>query len=130
MAILKRRDVSVLVVKSSHHHLEDRTGSDSDRHLQAGADGVAYLTATGTQLFLDPPLTLEELLPAFACRYKVALVEGGKGSSFPKVELLGGLEPLLSADQVVEQLERGASGCSLAAERFLELLQSRGQSLG
>jgi len=124
---LEGRGFSVLAVKSSHHCLHDLPGSDSHRLLQSGARGTALLGSNGSHLYLDPPLSLEELLPLLARRYQVALIEGGKSSSYPKVELLAGQPPLLSEQQVVGRLQRDAEG---VLEALLEFLDSQGQLLG
>ena len=129
LGLLKERpNLRVLAVKSSHHSFPDQEGSDSYRLAQAGARGVALLGAEGTHLFLDPPASLEDLLPWLAGQYDLALVEGGKWGRYPKVELVGEEPPLLAEDQVVARLPRGDSPTSLdPARRLVELLESKGQ---
>lgn len=104
---MRRDDQKVLLLKSSHHRLVDKEGSDSWRLTGAGASGVVLLAPDGLRMTLDPPPGLEELLAFFAPRFDWALIEGGKSSSLPKVELLAGDDPLLPADQVVGRLSRG-----------------------
>lgn len=129
VAALQKRGLSVLAVKSSHHSVADQQGSDSARLSLAGSAGTVLLAANGSHLYLDPPLRLEELLPLLASRYQVGLVEGGKGSVYPKVELISGQEALLPEEQVVARLERGAKDCPRALEQLLELWDSKGQQL-
>jgi molybdopterin-guanine dinucleotide biosynthesis protein MobB len=125
--VLQGRGLSVLAVKSSHHGLPDLPGSDSHRLSQAGAHGTALLGSNGSHLYLDPPLRMEELLPLLATRYQVALIEGGKSSSYPKVELLAGQPPLLSEQQVVGRLQRDGQS---SLDMLLEFLDRQGQLLG
>ena len=127
---LSQRGISALAVKSSHHDLADSPGTDSHRLAEAGAEGVVLLGKTGIHLF-SHPLTLEEILRVVAGRYEVALVEGGKQSGLPKVELVGTASPMLALDQVVERLPRGRSATDLAPVlRFLQLLESHGEEVG
>ena len=66
--------------------------------------------AVGTHLYLDPPPSLEDMLPLLASRYDYALIEGGKSNSLPKVELLGDEPALLAEDRVLATLRRGDEG--------------------
>jgi molybdopterin-guanine dinucleotide biosynthesis protein MobB len=125
---LRQRGLTVLAVKSSHHSWQDQPGSDSERLGRAGATGVALLGANASQLYLDPPLSPQQLLPLLRDRFQAALIEGGKSSPYPKVELLDGLSPpLLPEHLVVARLLRGQPDCDLACERFLHLWESEGQ---
>lgn len=126
VAALKQQGRSVLAVKSSHHRLQDKVGSDSDRLRAAGADGVGLLALDGCQLFLESSLTLEDLLPLLCSRYEVALIEGGKSTRFPKVELLADSEPLLAAGSAVASLQRGEPECPDVLACFVELIDSKG----
>lgn len=128
MRELHRRGTKVLAVKSSHHQLSDREGTDSHRLAQAGASGVALLTPNASSLFLARPLQLEQLLPLLKGEYELALVEGGKSCSYPKVELLGKLPPLLADHQVVGRLVRSADkDCPQLLADFLAMVESKGQ---
>lgn len=116
----------VLAVKSSHHDLADTEGTDSSRFSQAGADAVVLHGKKGLHLFAHP-WSLEQLLPLLAPSYEIALVEGGKQSAFPKVELLGREPPLLSSEHVVGRLTRGKTVDDLEPVlQFLQLLESHG----
>ncbi len=127
---LNQRGVRALAVKSSHHELADKPGTDSFRLAQAGAEGVVLLGKEGVHLF-SHPLTLDEILSVLSDRYEVALIEGGKQSCYPKVELVGTEPPLLSLEQVVERLPRGRTSTDLGpALRFLRLLESHGEEVG
>lgn len=128
VATLRGDDRKVLVLKSSHHRLDDAPGSDSWRLSQAGAQGVVLRGVDGLRLSLDPPPSLEELLTFLAPRFDVALIEGGKGSTLPKVELLAGEPPLLPRDQVVCQLRRGLRPDDPEPVKvFLDWLERKGQ---
>lgn len=119
VAALRRRAISVLALKSSHHPWDDRQGSDSQRLAEAGADGAVFLGTNGAQLHLEPPPTLAEILAWLAPRYQLALVEGGKSSPYPKVELLADQPPLLDPADTVALLDRASPD---VVERFLRLL--------
>lgn len=119
----------VLACKHSHHDLADQQGTDSGRLAQAGAEGVALLGQKGFHLF-GHPLSLEELLPFLASSYDVALVEGGKRSPFPKVELTDASPVMLDPGQVVAQLQRGDTPeDSRPVTELLQILWSKGASI-
>lgn len=126
---LHRRGIRALACKCSHHDLADDAGSDSDRLAHAGASGVALIGRRGLHLF-HHRLELEELLPILAARYEVALVEGGKSSTLPKVELVADEPALLRPDQVVAYLPRGDDPADLRPARlFLDLLEREGAEI-
>ena len=131
MAHLRLRRRKVLVLKSSHHTLIDKVGSDSHRLALAGADAVILRGVDGCQIALDPPPTVEELLEFLSGRFDFALIEGGKGSSLPKVELLADDEPMLAQESVVGRLRRGECPEDPApVSALLELLESKGRTVG
>ncbi len=128
VAALRQDGRKVLALKSSHHRLIDKEGSDSHKLAQAGAHGVGLRAVDGCQLFLDPPPALEELLALLAGRFEMALIEGGKSSSLPKVELLAGEPALLSVEQVVGRLRRGVEPGDLRpVHELLGFLERKGQ---
>jgi molybdopterin-guanine dinucleotide biosynthesis protein B len=128
---LESRGLRVLAVKSSHHDLDDRVGSDSDRLAQAGAQGVLLLAPNGMMLGMVPPLQPEDLLPLLASRYDAALIEGGKTMPFPKVELIADQPAMLPHHAVVGTLARGTTPeCPLTLQRLLDFWAGKGQFLG
>ncbi len=101
----------VLAIKSSHHATPDDPGSDSFRLAQAGGCDTILLSPGGSHLFLDPAPDLPDLIAWLSSRdYDAVLVEGGKTSSFPKVELVCQQPPLLTEDQVLFRIERFSEG--------------------
>lgn len=127
---LRQRGLTVLAVKSSHHRLQDEEGSDSARLALAGAAGVVLLGANASHLYLDPPLRLEQWLPLLSDRFQAALIEGGKSSPYPKVELLdGSSSPLLEEHEVVARLLRGDLHSTSARDQLLQVWQREGQTL-
>ncbi|MDR1193196.1 MAG: molybdopterin-guanine dinucleotide biosynthesis protein B [Peptococcaceae bacterium] len=96
VTILSRRGLRVAVVKhDGHDFVPDVPGTDSFRLRAAGAAGVAVysssrymLTKTLDDLSSDD-LSLEWLLRQFA-DMDLILLEGGKFSPFPKIEIVRG----------------------------------------
>lgn len=86
---VKRRGYRVGTIKHTHHALDiDKTGKDSSRHRQAGADTV-ILAAPGeiAMLKCGHPDTLEELL-GFFNDVDLLITEGYKRSRRPKIEVV------------------------------------------
>lgn len=82
--------VSVSTVKHAHHAFDiDHPGRDSWRHRQAGARQVAVASAARwalmTELRGDPEPSLDGLLGQLD-PVDLALVEGFKGESHPRIE--------------------------------------------
>ncbi|MBS2033518.1 molybdopterin-guanine dinucleotide biosynthesis protein MobB [bacterium] len=81
----------VAALKHSHHPLpEDQSGKDSAR-LRADCTGLA--TPNGIQL--RGQLDWTELAMWLAPRFDLLLIEGGKASPFPKLEVLRGQPPFM-----------------------------------
>lgn len=119
----------VLACKHSHHDLADQEGTDSARLAEAGASSVALLGQQGFHLF-GHPLGLEDLLPFLASFYDVALVEGGKRSPYPKVELAGTDSGMLEPERVVAYLQRGDTPDDpRPVVELLEILWSEGATI-
>lgn len=83
------------VKHASHGHQVDRPGKDSDRLFQAGATRV-ILSSPGQRTSIerredDSPL--EDVLASLDSAYDLVLAEGFKGSSVPKILVLGA-EPI------------------------------------
>ena len=86
---VKRRGYRVGTIKHTHHALDiDKTGKDSSRHRQAGADTVV-LAAPGEIAMLKSghPDTLEELIGFFS-DVDLLITEGYKKSPRPKIEVV------------------------------------------
>jgi molybdopterin-guanine dinucleotide biosynthesis protein B len=86
---LKSRGYRVGVVKHSHHRLEmDQPGTDSWRHLQAGAEMVALAAPGGISLIKpcsDDPKP-EQVLSLFR-DVDLIIIEGYKNGHWPKIEV-------------------------------------------
>ena len=79
------------VKHAAHGHQVDRPGKDSDRLFQAGATRV-IISSPGQRTSIermedDSPL--EDVLASLDSAYDLVLAEGFKGSSVPKILVLG-----------------------------------------
>lgn len=88
---LQARGYRVGVVKHTHHRAveTDLPGTDTRRFWDAGADAVVFLAPDRvalTQRYLEEP-PLEAVLAAIPA-VDVILVEGGKRSTLPKIEVV------------------------------------------
>ncbi len=86
---IKRRGYRIGTIKHTHHALDiDKTGKDSSRHRQAGADTV-ILAAPGEIAMLKSghPDTLDELVDFFS-DVDLLITEGYKKSPRPKIEVV------------------------------------------
>ena len=91
---LARRGIRTAVIKHDGHRFEaDREGTDSFRALAAGAVGTAVFDAEKFQLVRRAPVTEQELAALFP-EADLILLEGFKGSSWPKIEVLRGGVPV------------------------------------
>jgi molybdopterin-guanine dinucleotide biosynthesis protein B len=88
---LVARGMRVSLVKHAHHSFDiDRPGKDSYRHRHAGCDEVLITSGTRWALMHElrgqPELTMREALARLSpC--DIALIEGYKTSSVPKLEI-------------------------------------------
>ncbi|HEV2572127.1 MAG TPA: molybdopterin-guanine dinucleotide biosynthesis protein B [Beijerinckiaceae bacterium] len=87
---LRAKGLTVSTIKHAHHDVDlDQPGKDSWRHRQAGAGEV--LVATGKRWALlhenqGPEVPLAELLARLS-PVDLVLIEGFKGSPWPKIEV-------------------------------------------
>ena len=92
ITVLKSKGYTVGTIKHAAHGFDmDRSGKDSFKHKQAGADGVVVSSARRIALVKDvehdmPP---EEISKAFYADMDLVLVEGFKREDLPKIEVLG-----------------------------------------
>lgn len=87
VSVLSARGIRVVTVKTTHHPVfEDRSGTDSNRHIRAGAEATALAGPGFVTLFGKQP-NLERLVEALSPEQDLVLVEGGKNSSLRKVEI-------------------------------------------
>jgi len=92
IAFLKGQGYRVGALKHSHHSLPDEPSEKDSYRLQGGLlSGLA--TPNGLQLRGDLPWT--EIAQWLAERVDLLLVEGGKSTPFPKIEVLRGQPPLM-----------------------------------
>jgi len=92
IAFLKQRGYRIGALKHSHHELPDEPPGKDSARLQGGfLSGLA--TPNGWQLRGDLPWI--DLAQWLAERVDLLLVEGGKSSPFPKIEVLRGQPPLM-----------------------------------
>lgn len=90
VAALAARGVRTAVIKHDGHSFEpDRPGTDTGRHLAAGAVGTAVFDGEKFQLVRRAAVTEEELIALFPDA-DLILLEGFKHSAWPKVEVVRG----------------------------------------
>ena len=88
VARLSARQLKVAVIKhDGHRFAPDRPGTDTFRHLAAGACGAAVFDGEKFQLVRRTAVTERELIPLFPDA-DLILLDGFKGSSWPKVEVV------------------------------------------
>lgn len=88
VARLSAQGLKAAVVKHDGHQFEaDRPGTDSFRHLAAGAVGTAVFDGEKFQLVRRAAVTENDLIPLFP-EADVILLEGFKDSRWPKVEVV------------------------------------------
>lgn len=95
------RGMAITVVKRTHHSLldcQERAGSDSELYRKSAANQVGLVARDGERWWPDVATDPKSIL----------LVEGGKRSSFPKIELLdpvrGFHEPLVDPRELIAVL--------------------------
>ena len=90
LGALTRQGVRVAVIKHDGHRFEpDREGTDSFRALSAGAMGAAVFDGEKFQLVKRAAVTERELAALFP-EAELILLEGGKSSEWPKLEVVRG----------------------------------------
>ncbi|MHA1772298.1 MAG: molybdopterin-guanine dinucleotide biosynthesis protein B [Candidatus Thorarchaeota archaeon] len=80
---LRARGYSIMTIKHTQHQVGPPEGSDTRRHLDAGADSSVLLGEAFTTVTWKHPLSLTELLRTRA--YDFVIIEGMKRSNLPKV---------------------------------------------
>lgn len=86
--VLTERGLSVATIKHDGHRFEaDRPGTDSHRHLSAGAMGSAVYDGEKFQLIKKVPIEETTLISMFP-EADLILLEGFKGSDWPKIEVI------------------------------------------
>jgi len=96
------------VKHAPHEENIDRSGTDSFRHREAGAEQTLVVSRSDRALFWEPfpKETIEETIERLFQGFDVVLVEGFKHGPFPKVEVFRRLtelrtEPLAGEIDVV-----------------------------
>ncbi len=85
---LARRGLRAAVIKHDGHRFEpDREGTDTFRLLSAGAAGAAVFDGEKFQLVRYAAVTERELAALFP-EADLILLEGGKSSGWPKIEIV------------------------------------------
>lgn len=85
---LSQKGCRVAVVKHDGHQFQpDVPGTDSHRLSQAGAAGVGIFSSSRYMVVQEHPITFHEMLGFFPAA-DLILLEGGKHSAYPKIELV------------------------------------------
>lgn len=89
--VLRARGLSLAAIKHDGHDFSpDIPGTDSARLRAAGAETVAIYSARRFALFSDRPGAGVEQLVSLIEGVDLILVEGAKGSDYPKLEIVRG----------------------------------------
>ncbi|MDR0906124.1 MAG: molybdopterin-guanine dinucleotide biosynthesis protein B [Oscillospiraceae bacterium] len=87
VAELKARGLRVAVIKHDAHDFDvDKSGKDTWRFTQAGADVVAIVNATHAAVMENRPVTFEDLV-AKITDVDIIITEGWKTGDVPKIAL-------------------------------------------
>lgn len=90
VSALTLRGLRVAVIKHDGHRFSpDSPGTDTARHLAAGACGAAVFDAEKYQLVKYAPVSERTLMDQFP-EADLILLEGFKGSAWPKIEVVRG----------------------------------------
>ncbi len=99
------KGLKVAVIKHDGHEFEaDVPGTDSWKHKRAGAYGTAVFSATKYVIVKEEPDVTFEMLAACFSEADLILLEGGKFSDFPKIELVRreiSREPVCASEHVL-----------------------------
>jgi len=89
--LLKARGLRLVVIKyDGHDYSPDPPGADSARLRAAGAGQVAVYSVFRFSLAMDRPGATVESLQAHFEAVDLVLLEGGKNSAWPKIEVVRG----------------------------------------
>lgn len=85
---LKKEDLKIASIKEAGPKFDpDLKGSDSYRHRQAGADGVALYNDEYFQIVEKRELSIYEIIDYFK-GYDLIILEGFKNEDIPKMEII------------------------------------------
>ena len=90
---LKSRGYRIATIKHDAHDFEiDQEGKDTWKHRQAGADTVLISSKSKIALIksIETEAALEQLVDMVKDDVDFVIIEGYKGSSFPKIEVYRG----------------------------------------
>lgn len=89
LPILTEKGLKVAVIKHDGHEFEaDVPGTDSYRHMAAGAYGTAVFSKSKYMVVKKQPSVTAEQLMGFFPEADIILLEGFKHSAFPKLEII------------------------------------------
>lgn len=89
LPLLGKQGIKTAVIKHDGHEFEaDVPGTDTYRQLQAGAYATAVFSAGKYMLVKQKPGVSEKELMGFFPEADLILLEGFKGSAYPKIEVI------------------------------------------
>jgi molybdopterin-guanine dinucleotide biosynthesis adapter protein len=92
--------VRVATIKHTHHQVfTDKAGSDTERHLRAGARTSALSGPGFCTFFTDGEVPFDLVVGAAGWEVDLVLVEGYKSQKVRKIEVMRDEEPMLAADE-------------------------------
>ena len=87
--VLKARNYRIGTIKHSHHIFEmDKTGKDSWRHKDAGAETVIIASPGKIAMVKSDPIGTLDSLANFFSDMDLVITEGYKGEKKPKIEVV------------------------------------------
>ena len=89
--LLKQKGYRIATIKHAIHDFElSKEGTDTNRHLKSGADGVIFSHKNKVTLIekVSREIDLDELIQLFKEEYDLIIVEGYKHSNIPKIEVV------------------------------------------
>ena len=99
---LSERGYDVATIKHDGHEFEpDRPGTDTFRHLNAGAFGTAIFSETVHMIVKKTAVTAEQLALQFP-EADVILIEGMKRGTHPKFETVRDYGEVVSAPETIQ----------------------------
>lgn len=104
---LKQRGYKVAVIKHDGHDFEaDVPGTDSYRHQKAGAYGTAVFSNNRILITKEYHRPDEKQLMKAFPEADIILIEGLKNSSYPKYFCNYPIEPLKTAKEIADEIEK------------------------
>jgi molybdopterin-guanine dinucleotide biosynthesis protein MobB len=121
--LLRANRVTVATVKHTHHVVDlDRPGTDTSRHLQAGAQRTALSGPGFCVAWFSGEADPLELAKVVGGGCHLVILEGYKNGPFLRIEVVRDLAPVLEPGEA--WLTVTSDEYRMVAERILEMLET------